>query len=379
MIKAVKVADRTIGDDYPCFLISEIGINYEKNISLSYKLIDMSKRSGFDAVKFQVFRAERMYTKKAGKYTLEGKEIDIYKEMSRLSMPYDWLPKLAKYAQKSGILFFASPFDEESADELEKIGIPLYKIASYELTNLPLLQHIAKKGKPMLVSTGGANIIQIKEAVETIKSAGNGQIILMQCVAKYPAPLSASNLSVIPVLKRRFNLPVGFSDNGSGFSEEDVAHEKAWILAPVGSVIVGANVLEKHTTLDRNLKGNDQRYSIEEDEQRIMIKEIKQVETEISKGQKLKVANFLLGRGVKVPQSCESYIRNFAYKTLFTAVKMKKGELITRSNTKIVRPGKASRGLEPKYYKLLINTYRINKDMDEDMPIKGEDVDKLKL
>lgn len=376
-IKPVKIANKFVGDGYPCFTISEIGINYEKNLDLAKKMIDMSKGAGFDSVKFQVFSADKMYSKKAGNYNLEGKKINIYKEMERVAMPLSWLKELKEYSDKAGIIFFASPFDEKSADVLEKIDVPVYKIASYELTNIPLLKHIAKKKKPMILSTGGAYLGEIENAIRSIKEEGNDQLILMQCVAKYPAPLEASNLLTIKTMKQAFQIPTGFSDNGSGFMNEDIEKygKKSWILAPLISTMVGSNILEKHTTLDRNLPGNDQKYSIEEKEQKEMIEQIRNIEKKIHKGIKIKNPPLeILGNGIKGPDKSEEYVRGFAYKKIFSLKKIKKGEILNKNNLKIVRPGKIKGGIDLKFYYEIEGKARANKNIPEDSIINFKDI-----
>ncbi len=376
-IEPVRIADKLVGDGHPCFTISEVGINYEKDKRLSKKMIDMSARAGFDAVKFQVFSAKGMYTRKAGTYELEGKKIDIFREMERVSMPYSWLSELKDYAERKGLIFFASASCRESADALDEAGVAVHKLTSYEITNLPLLRHIAKKGRPVILSTGGAYLKEVEEAVRTIRNAGNGQIILMQCVAKYPARLDASNLLAIKTMKQKFNLPVGFSDNGSGFVKEDIEKfgEKAWLLAPLGSVALGANILEKHTTLDRSLPGNDQKYSIEEPEQKEMVERIREIEKKMANGEQVEQPpSLLLGTGVKEPHESEAYVRGFCFKRLFTARTVKRGEPFTEENVKIVRPGQFKSGLEPKFYDKLLNKARAKRDLEEDVPITREDV-----
>lgn len=378
-MKPVRIADRFVGDGYPCFTISEVGINCvenEKDIGLVKKMIDMSKRAGFDSVKFQLFTADEMYNKKAGTYVLEGKKIDIYKEMKRVALPFDWVQKLKEYADKRGIILFASCWGEKSTDALDKAGVPAFKIGSYDITNLPLLRYVAKKGKPMIVSTGGAYLSEVEEAVRAIKEAGNDQIILMQCVAKYPAPLSASNVSVMRTMKKAFDVPVGYSDNGSGFVEADLRKygRRAWMLAPLASTAFGSNILEKHTTLDRTMRGNDQQYSIEEDEQREMIHKMREIEQRLKRGEKIRVHKELVGTGVKEPNPVEVYVRNFAYKRMFTAKKIKKGEKITNRNIKIVRPGQQKGGMTPKFYHMIVNKARANKNLNEDAPLNFEDI-----
>ncbi|MBN2067471.1 MAG: N-acetylneuraminate synthase family protein [Candidatus Diapherotrites archaeon] len=378
LVKPVKIGNRPIGPGNPCFAISEVGINYEKDMKLSKRMIDMSARAGFDSVKFQVFSAKGMYTKNAGSYELEGKKIDIYREMDRVSMPFEWLSELKSYSEKKGLVFFASASCRDSADALDEIGVEVHKLTSYEITNVPLLRHVAKKGKPVILSTGGAFMEEVREAVETIRKAGNEQIILMQCVAKYPAPLAATNLLAMKAMEEEFSVPVGFSDNGSGFMNEDIERfgERAWILAPLGAVSMGACILEKHTTLDRTLPGNDQRYSIEEKEQAEMINGIRQIEKRILKGEKVEWPDsLLLGSGIKKPHESEKYVRDFCFKRLFTAKKIGKGQAFTEGNVKIVRPGKCRQGLAPKEFDRIVGRARASKNLEEDMPITEKDLD----
>ncbi len=331
MVKGIRIGDRQIGDGAPCFVIAEAGANWRycddvgKNYEHALKLIDIATKANADAVKFQIYRAKRMYTKSAGFADYIGKEKSIYRIIEEMEVPYEWLPKLKEYCDKKDIIFLATPFDEKSADELEAVGMDAYKIASYTINHLPLLEYIAELGKPMIMSTGASSIKDIKDSVECVKKAGNNKLALMQCTAKYPAPLDTLNLRAIPELKKRFNVPVGFSD-----------HSREPLPAPLGAVALGADLIEKHYTTDNALEGPDHGFAILPHELKELVTHIRQVEES-------------LGSGEKIIQDGEKELYEFARRSIHAVREIKKGETLTSDNIAVLRPGKVKPGLEPKF------------------------------
>jgi N-acetylneuraminate synthase len=271
-----------------------------------------------------------MYVKKAGYATYINKKKPIYQIIKEMEVPYDWLPKLKNYCDKRNITFLCTPFDETSVDHLNKIGIEAYKIASYSINHIPLIQYIAKKGKPIIMSTGASYLLDISRAIKIIKENGNDKIALMQCTAKYPAPLSILNLKVIPELIKKFKMPVGLSD-----------HSREPIIAPLGAVALGANMLEKHFTTNNDLPGPDHKFAILAPELIEMIASIRKLE-------------MALGRKEKRVLTEEKELYDFARQYIYAKKDILKGEILTKENMIILRSGQSEKGLEPsKYYEIM--------------------------
>lgn len=324
-MKHIKITkDHHIGDEEPCFVVAEIGANHNKNLSIAKKLIDIAAESGADAVKFQIYSAETLYSKKTPLFSnYDKKPWDLIKE---IETPRDWLPELTKYCNKNGIIFFATPFDFEAVDELDRY-VPLFKIASFEIVDLPLIEYVAKKDKPIILSTGLANMEEIEDAYTTCIKSGNRNIIFLQCASVYPAPPEIINLRSMETIKMAFNVPVGLSDHTLG------------IYVSVAAVAMGAKVIEKHFTLSRKMKGPDHLFAIEPDELKEMIKQIRDVEKALGDGKKL---------GPK-PQEMEFYEK--ARRSIHAKVNIPKGTKITKDMLIIKRPGY---GIKPKFIDLLI-------------------------
>lgn len=324
----IKIGNKVIGKDNPCFIIAEAGSNHDGKLEQAKKLIDVAVSAGADAVKFQSFKADKIAAKTkddivkidiAGAKTL----FDLYKN---LELPQEWLEELIEYAEEQGIIFLSTPFDEESADILDEIGVPAFKIASFELVHLPLLRHVARKNKPIILSTGMANLGEIEEAINVILSEGNNKIILLHCGIGYPLPMEAVNLAAMETLRQTFSCPVGYSDHTMG------------ITIPIAAVSRGANVIEKHFTINRNLPGPDHSFALEPDELKAMVQAIRDVEKAIGSPRKEVLENELI-----------HYRRG--RRSIFAKVKIPKGTKITEDMLAILRPGI---GLKPKYLEIVI-------------------------
>jgi N-acetylneuraminate synthase/N,N'-diacetyllegionaminate synthase len=238
------IGKRSIGENEPVYIIGEIGSNHNRKIKQAKQLIDIAADCGVDAVKFQLFKTENLYSS-------DNKLFKIFKENE---LPFEWLPEIINYSKAKGLTFLASPFDKESVDRLFKLNVVAYKLASSETVNLPLLGHIALKHKPVLISTGMCDLADVYEAIEVVKAAKNEQIALLHCTALYPTPAEHVNLNAMHTLRSAFNLPVGFSDHTLG-NEITFA-----------AVAMGARIIEKHFTLNRQLKGPDHSYALEPQE-----------------------------------------------------------------------------------------------------------------
>ena len=308
----IKIRNKWIGEHFPVFIIAEAGINHNGNLEIAKKMITKAKECGADAIKFQTFKAEDLTS-------IKSKFFKIFKN---LELSYSDFIELYYYAKKQNIIIFSSPFSFEAIDLLTKIKTPAFKIASGDLTNIPLIKYTASKKKPMIVSTGMSNIEEIKNALRTIQSQGNNKIIILHSVSAYPAPINEVNLQTIQLLKRKFHYPIGYSDNGSE------------LLVPLIAVSNGAKVIEKHFTLDRKLKGPDHKLSADPQQFRILVNNIRSVE-------------MMLGNGIKNCQPSEIENRVNARRSITANVTIPKGSKITQKMIGIKRP---ATGIEPKYF-----------------------------
>ena len=323
-----KIGDKWMGEGSPCFIIAEAGVNHNGDVNLAKKLTDVAKDAGADAVKFQTFKAEKVVTQKAEKaeYQKTAKEESQYDMIKKLELTEENFRELADYAKKKCIIFLSSPFDKESVDLLDKMNVPAFKVASGEITNFPLLRYIAKKEKPVILSTGMATLGEVEEALNVIRSEGVEDVILLHCVSNYPARIEDVNLRVMETLRQSFKVPVGFSDHTLG------------ITASIAAVALGACVIEKHFTLDRNLPGPDHKASLEPDELKEMVKTIRDVER-------------VLGDGIKRPAKDEEGIKKVAMRSIVAKVDIPKGTIIAEDMLDVKRPGT---GIEPKYIDMIV-------------------------
>lgn len=321
----IKVAERWVGKGEPCFIIAEAGVNHNGKLALAKKLIDVAKNAGADAVKFQTFHAEDLVTESAEKAGYQkvttGKAESQFEMLKKLELSESDFKELFVHAQKKGVIFLSTPFDEVSADFVAELGVPAMKIPSGEITNFPLLRHIARKRKPIILSTGMSIIEEIGEALDVIKAEGVKDTILLHCVSAYPAKIEDMNLRAMATLRKTFKLPVGLSDHSLG------------ITVPITAVALGACVIEKHFTLDKTLPGPDHRASLEPDELKDMIKSIRDVEK-------------ALGSGIKKPTREEEENRKAGRRSIVARVAIPRGTVITEAMLDIKRPGT---GIEPKY------------------------------
>lgn len=335
--------------DDRCYVIAEAGSNHNGDLNLALRLIDAASKAGADAVKFQLFRAETMYPQGAGTADYLGDETDIYEIIARMELPAEWLPRLAAACREREIDFLATPFDEASVDALDPF-VPLFKIASYELTHHPLLAHVASKGKPVLLSTGAADLEEIEHALDVLRSAGTGEITLLQCTAAYPTRLEALNVSVLAQLRDRFGVQVGLSD-----------HSEDPVIAPVVAIGAGASVIEKHFTLDRGLPGPDHRFALEPDELGRMVAAIRDAER-------------AWGSGIKHVHEDEEELRAFARRSIFALKDIEAGDVLDAATIGVLRNGKKRPGLTPSRYGEVLGR-RAARAVPAGEAILAEDVD----
>ena len=318
----VRFGDREVGPGHPCYVIAEAGSNHDGDLDQAYRLIDVAVEARADAVKFQLFRARHLYPRNAGEADYLAAPKSIYDIIASLEVPDDWMIKLAQRARARGIDFLCTPFDEHSADVIAP-HVPAIKIASYEMTHLPLVRHCAGKGIPLIVSTGTAALAEVEETVRAIRETGNDAIVLLQCTASYPAPIESANVRALQTLREATGLPSGLSD-----------HTGDPITAPLVAVALGACVIEKHFTLDRGMPGPDHRYAIEPRELQEMVRRIRDAEV-------------ALGHGRKELLPVEQELHQFARRSIFAARDIAAGEAFSRDNLIVLRNGRNAPGLAP--------------------------------
>jgi len=324
-MRKIKVGNRWIGEGEPCFITADVGANHNCDFNIAKKLIDKGKEGGVDAIKFQIYSAETLYSKKVPKhsYYKEG----LWNLIKQIETPRDWIPKLREYCDKRKVMFFATPFDFGAVDKLNPY-VDFYKIASFELVDLTLVEYIAKKRKPTIISTGLANMEEIEDAYLACKKAGNDKIIFLQCASLYPAGPEIMNLRAMETIKAAFpDTIVGLSDHTMG------------IHISIAAVAMGAKVIEKHFTLSRKMKGPDHRFAMEPGELWEMVKQIREVESSFGDGRKL---------GPK-PAEMENY--RIARRSIHAKVRIPKETKITKDMLVIKRPGY---GIKPKFMDIII-------------------------
>lgn len=337
MVRKINIGGKFIGYNQPVFIIAEVGVNHNGNLELAKKLIDAAAKAGADAVKFQTFKSELLVTLDAFQADYQvrntGKKESQFAMLKRLELPRVWYPGLQNYAKLKGIIFLSAPFTEDDADFLESINIPAFKIPSGEITNIPYLRHVAKKGKPMVVSTGMANLQEVEEVVKVIRSAGNQNIVVLHCTSNYPASPDSLNLLAINTLQKKLGLPIGYSDHSVGQ------------MAGVAAVALGAVLIEKHFTLDKNMEGPDHKASMNPQELKAMVQAVRDT-------------TLMLGNGGKKPVAQEKSTAEVARKSVVAARDIVKGEIISAADLTARRPGT---GLPPgKTYSIIGKVAKTN-------------------
>ena len=334
-------------------IIAEAGVNHNGDFAIAKKLVEVAAQAGADYVKFQTFKADKVVTKTASKAEYQKNNTPDssdtqYEMLKKLEMPEQWHYELKDYANKNGIKFLSTGFDEESIDFLEKLDMPLYKIPSGEITNKPYLVHIAKKGKPIILSTGMADLDEIKVALEVILAEGitKDMITVLHCNTEYPSPMADVNLLAMNTIQRQLNVKVGYSDHTLG------------IEVPIAAVALGAVVIEKHFTLDRNMPGPDHAASLEPDELKAMVRAIHNIELAIS------------GNGKKEPSASEIKNIVIARKSIHLKNDKKNGEMITANDLVMKRPGD---GISPMKIDEVIGR-KLNNDFKSDHKLTLDDI-----
>jgi len=349
------------------YVIAEIGINFNGSLDNCYKMIDVAVDSGCHAAKFQIFSAKKLYPRSAGeldwKDDKEEYSYDIYKAVESFELPREWIDELIKYCKDKEIDFMASVFDIEGLNEMVKKGMKVIKLSSYTITNLPLIEAAAKLKLPIIMSTGGASISETEDAVNCINKYHN-DLSLLHCSIQYPTKLEDVNMGILDTFKNVFpNVKIGYSDHTIEPSS-----------APIQSIYLGGVVVEKHITLDKQMKGPDHFFALEPDELKQMVDEIKEAENKYASNNFF-VNDVIYGKTEKICHEHEKYLRDFCYMTLFSNKTIKKGDIIKPTDISILRAGKKSKGLEPRYLKLF-ETYAVTaKDyIDFEDPINWDKI-----
>jgi N,N'-diacetyllegionaminate synthase len=341
----INIAGHKVGEGNPTFIIAEIGMNHNGNMELAKEMIQEAAKCGCDAAKFQIFTADKLVTKNARTYGNEkGHLPDFQQEMYRKhELTKEQYVQLKEYCDEMGLVFFGSVWDEDNADLLEDVGGACYKVGSVDITHLPMLKHIANKGKPIILSTGMATLQEIEEAVEVIKEAGNEQMVLLHCISGYPTKIEDSNLRFIETLRKSFPYPIGFSDHTPGS------------FSSVGAVTLGAKVIEKHFTTDKGLPGVDHHLSMDIKEMTKMVEQIRLMEK-------------ARGSGEHVLTDAEQETIKMARRSVVARRKISAGSVITKDMLVIKRPGT---GMKPKEILRVIGMVA-DRDIKEDTVLQEE-------
>ena len=317
-MKEINVAGRKVGPGYPCLIIAEAGVNHNGDIELAKRLVDVAVEAGADAVKFQTFQADRVASTTAPKAGYQMQTTDAAESqldmLRRLELSPEAYCELQMYCRERDVLFMSTPFDEESVDFLDELGVSVFKIGSGEITNWPFLEYIARKGKPIILSTGMSYLSEVDEAVRVLRGAGCEELVLLHCVSNYPANPADANLRAMRTMAAAFQVPIGFSDHTPG------------IKVALAAVALGACVLEKHFTLDKGLPGPDHRASLEPQELQSLVAGIRTVE-------------MALGNSAKLPARSESDNRLIVRRSLAATSDIPKGAILKADMLRAIRPG----------------------------------------
>ena len=342
----ILIGQRVIGSGSNVFVIAEIGINHDGSVSQAEKLIDAAAESGADAVKFQSYRVDRLLIPTRERYVQQtDRSESAYQMLRRCELSWEDQEKLKKHADARGVMFLSTPFDEESADFLDSIGVPVFKIASADITHVPLLRHIASKGKPVLLSTGMSFLSEVADAIYNLRSFGAKEILLMHCVSAYPAAPQHMNLRALQTLQSYFEMSVGLSDHSEG------------ILLPLVAVALGAVLIEKHFTLDKNAPGPDHKASMDPNDLKTLVGSLRDVETS-------------LGDGRKRPSDVEEEGRLFGRRSIVASVDIRAHETIAQWMLTYKRPGS---GLEPRHWEKIIGM-TARRNIGKDTILQWEDL-----
>ncbi|MBP2662831.1 MAG: pseI1 [Firmicutes bacterium] len=343
MKEPLIIGSHKVGEGYPCYLIAEMSANHAGDVDRAIKIIQAAKKSGADCIKIQTYTPDTLTIDcdkeyfQISKGTWNGE--NLYTLYQKAYTPWEWQERLKAEAEKVGLDFLSTPFDKTAVDFLESIGVDFYKIASFELVDIPLIKYIASKQKPIIMSTGMGTLGEIEEAVNTVLAQGNKKLCLLKCSSAYPAVPDDMNLRTIQNLKNTFNVAVGLSDHSLG------------VIGAVTAVAMGANVIEKHFCISREIENPDAFFSMEPQEFKNMVEDIRTAEKAMGK--------------VSYHLSEREKNSRLLRKSIFVVKAVKKGEVFTEKNLRVIRPGY---GLEPKRYEEILGK-TATQDIEEGTPL----------
>lgn len=344
MNKPLTLGGRQIGDEYPCYVIAEMSANHAGDINTAMEIIWAARESGVDCIKLQTYLPDTMTIDSDKEYfqickgTWNGE--NLYKLYQKAYTPWEWQGRLKEEAERAGLDFLSTPFDKSSVDFLESLEVNAYKIASFELTDIPLIKYVASKGKPIIMSTGMGTLGEIENAVVTVRSQGNTKLCILKCSSAYPAVPEDMNLRTIQNLKDIFGVPVGLSDHSLGS------------IAAVTAVAMGANIIEKHFCLSRKIENPDASFSMEPHEFKQMVNDIRTAERAMGK--------------ISYDLSEREKTNRIFRRSIFAVQDIKKGEPFTQENIRVIRP---AHGLSPQYYKEILEKAAA-KDIEYGTPLE---------
>jgi len=341
----MTINGRTIGVGHPTYIIAELSANHNHDYQAAVDLVHAAYEAGADAIKMQTYTADTLTIDSQQQYFQIGKGTiwegkNLYQLYGEAYTPWDWQPKLKELTNQLGLDWFSTPFDFSAVDFLEELDVPVHKVASFEIVDLPLIERIGKTGKPVIMSTGMASLAEIAEAVDTLRKAGTTDLCLLKCTSSYPALPETMNLRTIPHLAEAFSVPSGLSDHTLG------------VAVPVASVAMGACVIEKHVTMSRDIEGPDSKFSLEPHEFKEMVDSVR-------------VAEQALGQVHYGLSESEQSSRVFR-RSLFIVKDIKKGEPLTSENVRSIRPG---HGLPPKHMEEVIGRVA-SEDIERGTPLE---------
>jgi len=348
-MNVVKIGKKSVGDGFPVFVIAEAGCNHNSDIELAKRLVDCAKTAAADIVKFQTYHAELMYSRKTPimAHFRErmglGDDATMFDLIKATELPYELHPAIVRHCDKRKIMFASTPFDEDSVDFLEQFDPPVYKIASFEMVHYPLIRKVARTKKPVILSTGMSSLGDIEKALSVIHQEQNDKVILLHCVSNYPAVPEDYNLRVIETLKKAFNTPVGISDHTPGIETALIA------------VAAGANIVEKHITVDQSLPGPDHHFSLDPKQLNQLVSGVNRVSS-------------MLGTNIKQCLDSEMNMKHIGRRSLVAAIDIRHGETLSERHIAIKRPGY---GIHPEFLEMLMGKESIV-DIEVDTPLTWE-------
>ncbi len=348
MIRKIRIGNRWVGEGEPTYIIAEIGSNFDGSLAQAKKMVDLAKEVGADSAKFQSFRPEKIIAPKGFRTRVSFQarwEKPVDRVYAEAMLPREWHRELAVYCAERGIDFMSSPYDREAVDLLDELGVPAFKIGSGEITHPDFLKYVASKGRPIILGTGASTLGEIEKAVEAIRSTGNEDLILLQCITNYPSPIEEANIRAMVTLRDAFQVPVGYSDHSPGS------------VVALGAVALGACVIEKHFTFDKSRKGPDHPFAMDVKEMAEMIRDIRLLEK-------------ALGSPIKRLTAAETETVVIQRRSLFARVDIPAGTVIT---AEMIEPLRPATGILPEYLPLVIGR-RARRDIPAGEPITWEAV-----